>query len=214
MNDTNQLMDNIPTDHLKKLWNQICVADDLKSFELLFHQLNRNLVLFCDTFIHNEYASEELVSDVFVHLWNNRSTLDRIDNPKSYLYTAVKNKALNHLKKFSHLQLHVDLSDELKLVDGTDPNIMLERKEFFLRVDSIVAKLPAQTLLVFRLIKEDGMKYKEVAQLLNISPRTVQTHMRRALQKISLLLGAYMKKDKSLLSNKLYSIVILLLPFL
>lgn len=200
-------MQEISNDHLKRLWDQVCLHDDLKSFELLFYQLNRNLLIFCDTIIHNEAAAEELVSDLFVHVWNNRATLTHVLTPRSYLYAAVKNKSLNYLKQFSHLQLQVDLSDNVAVMDSTDPNTLLERKEFFAKIDSIIARLPTQTLLVFRLVKEDGMKYDEVAKLLHISPRTVQTHMRIAFQKISGLLKSFVDRDKARLSNKFYTLV-------
>ncbi|WP_134088467.1 RNA polymerase sigma-70 factor [Olivibacter sp. XZL3] len=196
-----------PNDHLKHLWNQVCLFNDKKSFELLFYQLNRNLINFCNTFIHHEYAAEEIVSDVFVTCWNNRRELTAILNPKAYLYMAVKNRALNHLKKYSHLHLQTGLTDELVLIDTRDPNVELEKKEFFLKIDSIIQRLPGQTSLVFRLIKEDGMRYKEVAELLEISPRTVQTHMRRAIQKISECLRAYNKRDHLVTKNKLYSFI-------
>ncbi len=204
-------MQEISNEHLKKLWDQVCLNDDLKAFELLFYQLNRNLLLFCDTFIHNQGASEELVSDIFVNIWDKRKSLQYIQHPKSYLFTAVKNKALNYLKQFSHLQLHVDLTDHVKLVDATDPNTLLQRKEFFAKMDNIISKLPTQTLLIFRLVKEDGMKYKEVAELLDISPRTVQTHMRTAFQKIGALLRNYTERDNLRLMDKFYSIVMLML---
>jgi RNA polymerase sigma-70 factor (ECF subfamily) len=196
------------------LWRQVCKNDSLRSYELLFYQLNRNLVLFCNTFIHNEGASEELVSDVFIYLWNNRSALLKVENPKAYLYTAVKNKALNYLKKFPYSHLEIDYSEEIELVDYSDPNVLLERKEFFLKIDHIIAQLPNQTLLVFRLIKEDGMKYQEVADLLNISPRTVQTHMRRAFQKISTLLRQYKNSDKHLINRRLLTLLHIIAPLI
>lgn len=195
-----------PNLHLKYLWDQVCSSNDIKSFELLFYQLNRNLINFCNTIIHHEHAAEEIVSDVFVTCWNNRVQLIDIANPKAYLYMAVKNRALNHLKKYSYLQLQTDLTDETVLIDASDPGIELEKKEFFIKMDGIIARLPAQTLLVFRLIKEDGMKHQEVAELLEISPRTVQTHMRRAVQKISQGLKAYHKRDYFATRNKLYTL--------
>ncbi|MEH6307576.1 RNA polymerase sigma-70 factor [Olivibacter sp. CPCC 100613] len=203
-------MSDQPNVHLKYLWDQVCLSNDIKSFELLFYQLNRNLINFCDTIIHHEHAAEEIVSDVFVSCWNKRTELQHIANPKAYLYMAVKNRALNHLKQYSHLQLQTDLTDEVVLIDASNPNSELEKKEFFMKMDGIIARLPAQTLLVFRLIKEDGMKYQEVADLLEISPRTVQTHMRRAVQKLREWLSAYNKRDHLITKNKLFTLLFLL----
>lgn len=200
-----------PNVQLKYLWDQVCFSNDIKSFELLFHQLNRNLINFCHTIIHHEHAAEEIVSDVFVACWNKRAELQHVTNPKAYLFMAVKNRALNHVKQYSHLQLQTSLTDEVILVDTSNPNSELEKKEFFMKMDGIIARLPTQTLLVFRLIKEDGMKYQEVADLLDISPRTVQTHMRRAIQKLREWLQAYNKRDYFATKNKLFTLLFLFL---
>lgn len=207
-------MQEFSNDYLKKLWDQICLNNDLKSFELLFYHFNRKLLLFCDTIIHNEAAAEELVSDLFVYIWNNRASLTHVSKPDSYLYRSVKNKSLNYLKQFSHLQLHVDIDDNVNIIDSADPNVILERKEFFTKIDNIVSRLPTQTLLVFRLVKEDGMKYNEVASLLNISPRTVQTHMRLAFKKISTLLKSLVDRDQARLLNRFFSLIGLLVLFI
>jgi len=201
-----------PNSHLKLLWDQVCLFNDKKSFELLFHQLNRNLINFCNNYIHHEHAAEEIVSDVFISCWTNRAELSKIENPKSYLYMSVKNRSLNYIKKYSHLQIvPIDSMDEIAIIDSTNPNLELEKKEFFLKMDKIIERLPRQTLQVFRLIKEDGMKYQEVADLLEISPRTVQTHMQRAIQKISSLLQAYSRRDDHFSKNKLFSFISLLI---
>lgn len=195
---------------LHVLWRQTCAYSDKKSFELLFYKLNRCLINFCNTYIHNERAAEEIVSDVFLACWTNRERLIDIESPKKYMYMAVKNKSLNYLKKYSHFQVvSLDEAAGEVLVDAKDVNAEIEQKEFFHKVDRIIQKLPNQSLHVFRLIKEDGMKYKEVADILGISPRTVQTHLSRALKKIGDCLQADRLKERKSYKNKLFSIILI-----
>lgn len=194
-----------PTNNLKLLWKQFCLQNDKKAFELFFYQLNSSLINFCNGYIHNQEAAEEIVSDVFVNCWINRQRLTAVENPKNYVYVAVKNKSLNYLKKYSQLQLvPLAYTEEFFFIDSADPNRELEKKEFFFRMDQIVGKLPQQGRQVFRLIKEDGMQYKEVAELLDISPRTVQTHLSRAIKKLSETLRDHLQKENTLLRNKLF----------
>jgi RNA polymerase sigma-70 factor (ECF subfamily) len=179
------------------LWKKMCLEDDLKAFEVLFHLLNTRLIKFCIFYIRQKEAAEEIVSDVFVKCWENRNNLSLIDNPETYLFVAVKNQSFNYLKKFSNIHLvQIEESDELEFVNTFDPENELERKELHFLMEQAIASLPQQACIIFRLIKEDGMKYKEVAEILNISPRTVQTQLFRAMKKLSLLLSHHHQFSK------------------
>jgi RNA polymerase sigma-70 factor (ECF subfamily) len=188
---TGKLLKIDKTDTLS-LWKQVCFEDDLKAFELLFHTLNTRLIKFCVFYIRQKEAAEEIVSDVFVKCWENRKNLTEISNPETYLFISVKNQSFNYLKKYSNIHLvQIESSDEVEFINTFDPEKELERKELHFLLDKAVASLPQQACIVFRLIKEDGMKYKEVAEILNISPRTVQTQLFRAMKKLSVILSAH-----------------------
>jgi RNA polymerase sigma-70 factor (family 1) len=174
------------------LWNQVCFNDDIKAFELLFHTLNTRLIKFCIFYIRQKEAAEEIVSDVFIKCWEARKNLTEVANPETYLFVAVKNQSFNYLKKYSNIHLvQIEASDEVEFVNTFDPEKELERKELHFLLDKAIASLPQQACIIFKLIKEDGMKYKEVAEILNISPRTVQTQLFRAMKKLSIILSAH-----------------------
>ena len=176
------------------LWKLICNNDDEKAFELFFHLLNNSLVKFCVLYVNQKEIAEEIVSDVFVKCWLNRKTLTEILNPETYLFVAVKNQSLNHIKKYSSIHLvQIDETNSVEFVNTFNPQKEIENKELIFRMDKAITALPQQCRIVFRLIKEDGMKYKEVAEILNISPRTVQTQLFRAIKKLSVVLGNYNK---------------------
>lgn len=180
------------------MWKQICLEDNLKAFELLFHTLNTRLIKFSIFYIRQKEAAEEIVSDVFVKCWENRKNLNAITNPETYLFVAVKNQSFNYLKKYSNIHLvQIEDSDEVKFVNTVDPGKELERKELHFLLDQAIATLPQQACIIFKLIKENGMKYKEVAEILNISPRTVQTQLFRAMKKLSVTLSAHWECAKS-----------------
>ncbi|MVT09850.1 RNA polymerase sigma-70 factor [Chitinophaga tropicalis] len=186
--------------NINDLWERITVDSDSKSFEVLFHELNPRLIKFCTMYVHYQQVAEEIVSDVFVKCWMDRAQMREVQKPETYLFIAVKNHALNYNKRFSSIQL-VNIDDHeggAQLVNSASPEMELEKKELIFRMDQAISSLPRQCSIIFRLIKENGMKYKEVAEILNISPRTVHTQMLRAMKKMSKAMEPYLKKaDKS-----------------
>lgn len=166
------------------LWSKICLEDDTKAFEKLYYAMFNKLIKFSIYYVNHRETAEEIVSEVFVKCWNNRKELGHVQHPESYLFIAVKNQSLKHCKKFSNVYM-VELDEhEYRLVDYADPSKKIERKELHHRLDQAIETLPMQARMVFRLIKENGLKYKEVAEILGISPRTVQTQLFRAIAKL------------------------------
>jgi DNA-directed RNA polymerase specialized sigma24 family protein len=87
---------------LCELWQQIILQDDSKAFELFFYLLNARLIHFACYYVHQKEVAEEIVSDVFVTIWMQRKNLTYVHSPKTYIFIAVKNRALNHIKRFTH----------------------------------------------------------------------------------------------------------------
>jgi RNA polymerase sigma-70 factor (ECF subfamily) len=174
------------------LWERITVHDDDKAFESFFYLMNMPLIKFCMMYIHQKEWAEEIVSDVFAKCWINRKKLTDIRDPDTYLFVAIKNQSLNHLKKYSHLHLvQIEDTSEIKLTRIYNPQEQLEKKELLFKMDQAIEALPQQCRIIFRLIKEDGLSYKEVARILDISPRTVQTQLFRAMKKLSAVLSEH-----------------------
>jgi RNA polymerase sigma-70 factor (ECF subfamily) len=199
---------------LTELWGKICQDDDAQAFERLYYALFNKLIKFSVYYVHQREVAEEIVSEVFVKCWNNRKSLNHIDYPESYLFIAVKNQSLKYRKKYSNIHL-VELEDnDFHLVDLSDPSKKLERKELHHRLDQAIEMLPMQARIVFRLIKENGLKYKEVADILSISPRTVQTQLFRAIDKLRQTLKSLPENSKSVgKDGKVLNILIILFYF-
>ena len=173
--------------NINDLWERFTKGSDPKSFEVLFHELNPRLIKFCTLYVHYQQVAEEIVSDVFVKCWMDRAQMQQVEKPETYLFIAVKNQALNYNKRFSSIQV-VNIEDHdgsgIQLINDASPELELEKKELIFKMDQAIGSLPRQCGIIFRLIKENGMKYKEVAEILNISHRTVHTQMLRAMKKM------------------------------
>jgi RNA polymerase sigma-70 factor (ECF subfamily) len=194
------------------LWKLISIHDDDKAFESLFYLLNTPLIKFSMMYIHQKEVAEEIVSDVFVKCWMNRKSLGEVCNMDTYLFVAVRNQSLNHLKKYSQVHLiRIEDTNETKFTRSFSPQEALEKKELLFRMEQSIEALPRQCRIIFRLIKEDGLKYKEVAEILNISPRTVQTQLFRAMKKLSLVLSDYLNPVRGAGKNDVIISILLLL---
>jgi RNA polymerase sigma-70 factor (ECF subfamily) len=102
--------------------------------------------------------------------------------------------------------------NSLELVDTYRPDLEMERKELMFKFDRAIETLPHQCKIVFRLVKEDGMKCREVADILQISTRTVHTQLYRAMKKLSSIMVDYEnhpKKEGSSIASKIFSIFFL-----
>lgn len=187
---------------LVEFWKKITLHDDSKAFELFFYLLNVRLIKFCILYVHQKEIAEEIVSDVFVTIWMQRKSLTHVHSPEVYTFIAVKNRSLNHIKRFSTMNLVALEENSGQLIESYNPQKELEQQELFFKLDQAVQKLPQQCQLVFRLVKEDGLKYKEVAEILNVSYKTVQTQMLRAMKKLVVLMGNELSgKSNSNLKN-------------
>lgn len=174
--------------YLKSLQQQIAGGNQ-QAFSSLFRLLYPRLLSFALQYVHVKETAEEITSDVFVKLWNRKEYLDEINNLSTYLFVSVKNLSLNYLKRYSHLHVAIENNEEnANLVNIDDPEHQLEWKEMSFQLTQAIDSLPDQCRTVFKLIKEDGFRYKEVAEILGISPRTVETQLFRAMKKLQTLI--------------------------
>lgn len=175
-------------------WQRKIACDgDEKAFSELFRHFYDRLLYFAIQYVYTREAAEEIVSDIFVKIWNRRDELEKVSNLEVYLFVAVKNQSLNYLEQYSSLRI-TPLNDEAglsQLTNSVDPERTMEWKEILFKMDQEVGKLPDQCRRVFKLIKEEGFKYKDVAEILNISPRTVETQLFRAMKRLNEVIGPY-----------------------
>ena len=179
-------------EELQKLQLRIAMHEDIRAYRELYMLLSEGLQHFSFSITKSREGAEEVVSDAFVKIWQMRSQLHSIDNLKGYLYTTTRNLSLNYLAKRSKEPVRVlhDVAEE-SFIECNSPEELMIARETCKAIDRVVHGLPAQCKAVFQLVKEEGLKYKEVASELNISVFTVRNQMTIATRKIgkALLFG-------------------------
>ncbi|MEM6378987.1 MAG: RNA polymerase sigma-70 factor [Bacteroidota bacterium] len=154
---------------------------DYKAFEQLFHRYYMPLCLHAKGLIRCEYRAEEIVSDVFIKVWKNRANIQITTKIRYYLYTGVRNQAVDYLRKqIRERNYQGDLNSDYQS-NYHCPHEILIGEEFEARVNEAIASLPPQGKRIFILSRDKGLKYREIAEQLKISIKTVETHMRRSL---------------------------------
>lgn len=158
---------------------------DEAAFEELFDSFFPGLVSFAASFLKNRQLAEEVTEDVFIKLWQNREQAKGIHNIAVYLYKAVKYVSIDALEKQKKFKsVSFDEIGDAFTFSYLPQEASLINKENCLKIFEAINRLPARCRLIFRLIKEEGMKYREVAQLLGLSEKTVENQMNIAIKKL------------------------------
>ena len=155
---------------------------DAKFFEKVFREYFVALTYYARKFINDTDSAKEIVHQVFINIWEKREEIN-IDRPlRSYLYTAVHNRSLNYLRdrKRFHDEDAADPALQKEFVNY-DPDI-LEAQETEARVARAISRLPERCAEVFRLSRYEEKKYCEIAELMNISEKTVEVQISKALK--------------------------------
>jgi RNA polymerase sigma-70 factor, ECF subfamily len=164
--------------------------NDPDAFRLLFTQYYRGLYSFCGRYISDNEACKDIIQDVFAYIWENRKNISIHTSLKSYLFGSVYHACLDHIKKTRRIQ---DFSNTVTgkfiinpLEESFSENgyhrIFFEESKAI--IDSAIEALPEACKAIFKMSRFQGLKHKAIAELLSISPRTVETQVFRALQLI------------------------------
>jgi len=164
----------------KVLFERIKKSDE-KAFEILFHKYYGHLCVYASRIINDDSASEEIVQDLFVKFWEKREQLNIETSLKNYLFRSVKNLCINYFQhnktKLRHAR-HILSEVENNFSDDDNyPEIDLS-----IKIEESINSLPEKRKEIFRLSRQDGLKYHEIATKLNISIKTVETQMSLAIK--------------------------------
>ena len=149
-------------------------------YERVFRKYYQSLCLFALKYVRDPDEAEEIVQDMFVRVWQKRATLAISDSLKSYLYQAVRNACLNHLKhKNVKLEYQKNTIDSSPSTNAGDTLVALELE---VKIRETLGKLPSERKKIFLMSRNEGFKYREIAEKLNISVKTVENQMSKALK--------------------------------
>src|SRR5690554_5713514 len=190
----------------KELLYRISENSDKAAFGELFKRYHAKLISFALCYLPRFEEAEDVVSEVFVKLLTRQEQLKDIDNFEAYIYFSVKNQSLNRIKKNKRrdwLFSPIDF-DDVKTGEYLQPLNLLLHKELREEIIRLVEKLPHKRRLVFKMIKDDGLKIGEVAKLLTIADKTVKKHLELAVKDLRLGIGDYLSSRND--STKIVSI--------
>lgn len=157
---------------------------DSDAFELLFKSYYSALCRTSLLIVKDDDVAEELVSDVFLTIWTNRNEIEIRKSILGYLVFSVRNRSLNYLKKGKKVLvgLHA-ITNELNVVE--DPSQLLVSKETLKEWENRIKTLPPQRQKIFRMNKLEGLRYREIAEILSLSEKTVRNQVQLAIRDLS-----------------------------
>lgn len=161
---------------------QLISEGDKNAFEQVFKAYYKPLCNYACSIIKDIDESEEVVQNMFYNLWNKREAIQINSSVKSYLYRAAHNDCLNKIKHGKIKSVYAE--DYKKSADAgfEDASKALQAKELGKQINEAIASLPEQCGIVFKLSRFENLKYTEIAEQLNISVKTVENHMGKALK--------------------------------
>ena len=179
-------MSTIEASKIVFLQTRIARFEDQRAYKELFIILYPSLFSLVYGIVKSKPVAEETISDVFIKIWEKRKELDLIVNLKVYCFVSAKNLSFNYLekqKRFTTLNIE-DFADTLTGL-YPDPQQLMITSEMLERISKSVDALPARCKMIFVLIKQNGFKYGEVAEIMKLSVKTVENQLAIALKKIS-----------------------------
>jgi len=164
---------------------EIAGSDSQKAFQSLYMYYFDRLLRFGSLHVISHSEAEEIVSDTFLAVWNNRKSLLDISNFDAYIYSIMRNKIITHLRSNVHNIVSIDdLQVDFFASTETTPEEDYITQEQVEMLNKAINSLPHKCKMAFKLVREDKMKYKDVAAILEISVKTLEAHLTTATQKL------------------------------
>jgi RNA polymerase sigma-70 factor, ECF subfamily len=155
---------------------------DQLAFKDLYLKFHARIYNFCFKLLASSEEAKDIVQHVFITLWDQRETLDAEKSIEKYIYTIARYSAYQNLRKrvYQHAAIVYLINNEPQLKEVTFDDVLYdELKGFF---EEVIESLPARRKEIFKLNRNEGLTYKDIALRLNISENTVDTQMRHSLQ--------------------------------
>lgn len=171
---------------IQELQYQICRYEDQSAYKSLFFLLFPSLQNFAYSIIRSRTLAEEVASDVLLEVWVRRQKLKEISNLKMYLFVSVKNASMAKLKQENkHSRFSIEDLEVEFISDYSSPEQVAELHQLEIEVARAVKELPPSCKIIYKLAKEDRLKYKEIAELLDLSVKTIDHQLSIALKRIA-----------------------------
>jgi len=164
---------------------------NLRKIVGIYKFYTKRLFKFAYSILKSQEEAENIIQDVFLNLWENRSKVEKDSSVKSYIFTIAYNSTISVIRKKSRDSQFIEYLKSLQEITEAPVNLQLEYNELTNKLDEIINTLPQRQKEVYMLHRVEGLKYSEIAKRLNISANTIENHMSRALKTIRTKLGNY-----------------------
>ena len=157
-------------------------ASDEKAFKILYDLYWEQLFISAFNLVKLRDVSEDILQEIFIKIWTNRGEIQINTSLKGYLYTCVLYKTYDYFRKNKDVFKEDFLDNFNKRIQTSNPESKLIHKELISHINKSVDSLPEKTKVVFKLSRESQLSHKEIAKELNISTKTVEAHITKALK--------------------------------
>ncbi len=178
----------LPPDDSFIRWSERLQSSDQRAFSELFEAMHVVLLRYAWRFTGEQEAARDIVQDAFLKLWQIRTNVDPTRSLKALLYTMVRNLALNHKRAAQHTNGAFPEHDLLDKAPAADQQVEASMLDHRLR--RFIEQMPDRRREAFMLSRFEGLSHEEIAQVMNLTPRTVNTHIVLALKDLRNRLGA------------------------
>ncbi len=156
--------------------------DCCRSFKFIYRHYYNPLLFFARKYMHDLNEAEEVISEVFLKLWYRRKDISINSSFQSYLYASVRNKCLDFIRKDSNRKFESEEAASHLVCDNTAPDDLIDSADLFNRIETEIESLPEKRKEIFKMSRNDGLKYNEIADKLGVSIKTVETQIGRSLK--------------------------------
>lgn len=168
--------------------------NDIKAFEELFRNYYLSLCRYAQCIVGRREVAEEIIGDLFYTLWQDRTNLNIFLSIKSYLYASTKNRCIDYIRQIQRNEEYLnDMQKSIYISSPVTPDEETENKELQAILHSCLSKMPERCKRIFQMHREKGLKYSEIASMLGISVKTVESDMSKTLKALRKEVESYLK---------------------
>ncbi len=183
---------------VKHIVNELVFGDAQNAMKTLYMFYYPKLILFISYYIKSKHEAEEIVSDTFYAVWEQRKKLSKVQNFNTYIYAIAKNNVFDYLKykEKNNLRIKYDASEVEYLVkSSSNPETELIRNELIDKLNDAIESLPTQNKIAFKLVRELRLKYRDAAEIMGISLKTLEAHVTSAMKRLEKILDEELNSD-------------------
>lgn len=183
------------TDNISNLAERIR-RSDREAFDMLFRRWYRQLVHYAESYVRDHSSACDIVQDSFLSLWKNRTAIDPEKSLKAYTYMIVKNRAISVIRR-SHSEIPAeDVETKAEIHTQEDPKVQQADNELKQKFREWIDNLPERQQEAFELSRFEGLNHHEIADVMDVSPKTVNNHIVAALQQLRSDYSSYKKENQ------------------